>query len=165
MARSITHTPTGLVARCKLRDLEVGEQVVVDVQGIAPSANLNCGNSAPRNLALCQLGFPVSAAIGGRTSGMGTAPIRDHGGKVVVTAGPVVIHTGGGEHLARLIRRLCAGIAGRQCDRSPRHRTKPGDFLGRGYETGVAVRGHRHHLKVITIRRYGSIAKAGARRC
>jgi len=31
-AIAITHTPTGLVARCKLlRDLEVGEQVVVDV--------------------------------------------------------------------------------------------------------------------------------------
>ncbi len=30
--------------------------------------------------------------------------IRDQGGKVVVVAGPVVIHTGGGEHLARLIR-------------------------------------------------------------
>jgi len=28
------HTPTGLVARCKLLRDEVGEQVVVDVQGI-----------------------------------------------------------------------------------------------------------------------------------
>jgi len=31
--------------------------------------------------------------------------IRDQGGKVVVTAGPVVIHTGGGEHLAHLVRK------------------------------------------------------------
>jgi hypothetical protein len=30
--------------------------------------------------------------------------IRDRGGKVVVVAGPVVIHTGGGAHLAQLVR-------------------------------------------------------------
>jgi len=37
-AIAITHTPTGLVARCVLRDLE-REQVVVDVQVSAPSAS------------------------------------------------------------------------------------------------------------------------------
>ena len=30
--------------------------------------------------------------------------IRDRGGKVVVTAGPVVIHTGGAKHLSTLVR-------------------------------------------------------------
>ena len=30
--------------------------------------------------------------------------IRDRGGKVVVTAGPVVIHTGGAKHLSHLVR-------------------------------------------------------------
>jgi len=35
-----------------------------------------------------------------------------------------------------------------------------GTSLGVDMKRGVTYGGHRHHLKVITIRRYGSIAKA-----
>ena len=97
-----------MVAKCKiLRDLEIGEQVVVDVQGIRSIRKtesreqrnaqefsfMSSGVSSERRVELVveQVAWELRK-------------IRDAGGKVVVTAGPVVIHTGGGEHLARLIR-------------------------------------------------------------
>ena len=90
--------------------------------------------------------------------------IRDRGGKVVVTAGPVVIHTGGGEHLAHLIREgyVQALLGGNAIAVHDMEQSNMGTSLGVDMKRGVAVRGgHRHHLKIInSVRRYGSIAKA-----
>jgi hypothetical protein len=90
--------------------------------------------------------------------------IRDQGGKVVVTAGPVVIHTGGSQHLARLIREgyVQALLGGNAIAVHDIEQSLMGTSLGVDMKRGVAVRGgHRHHLKVINlIRRYGSIAAA-----
>jgi len=56
-------TPNGVIARCKLlRDLEVGEQVVVDVQGSTIRKPESREQRNTQNLASCQLEFPVSAA-------------------------------------------------------------------------------------------------------
>jgi len=167
-AIAITHTPDGVLARCKLlRDLEVGEQVVVDVQGIRtirkPESReqrntqefsfMSAGVSSERRVELVveQVAWELRK-------------IRDQGGKVVVTSGPVVIHTGGGEHLARLIRQgyVQALLGGNAIAVHDIEQNMMGTSLGVDMQRGVAVRGgHRHHLKVInTIRRYGSIAKA-----
>jgi len=76
----------------------------------------------------------------------------------------VVIHTGGGEHLARLIREgyVQSLLAGNAIAVHDMEQSIMGTSLGMDMKRGVAVRGgHRHHLKIInTIRRYGSIAKA-----
>jgi lysine-ketoglutarate reductase/saccharopine dehydrogenase-like protein (TIGR00300 family) len=167
-AIAITQTPTGLLARCKiLRDLEVGEQVVVDVQGIRTIRKtesreqrnaqefsfMSAGVSSERRVELVveQVAWELRK-------------IRDAGGKVVVTAGPVVIHTGGGEHLARLIREgyVQALLGGNAIAVHDIEQNMMGTSLGVDMKRGVAVRGgHRHHLKVInTVRRHGSIAKA-----
>ena len=167
-AIAITHTPSGLLAQCKLlRDLEVGEQVVVDVEGIRTIRKpelreqrhtqefsfMSAGVSSERRVELVveQVAWELRK-------------IRDQGGKVVVTAGPVVIHTGGGEHLAHLIRQgyVQALLGGNAIAVHDIEQNLMGTSLGVDMKRGVAVRGgHRHHLKVInTIRRYGSIAKA-----
>ncbi|MBF2007482.1 TIGR00300 family protein [Chlorogloeopsis fritschii PCC 9212] len=167
-AIAISQTPQGLVARCKiLRDLEIGEQVVVDVQGIRTIRKtesrekrnaeefsfMSAGVSSERRVELVveQVAWELRK-------------IRDAGGKVVVTAGPVVIHTGGGEHLSRLIREgyVQALLGGNAIAVHDLEQAVMGTSLGVDMKRGVAVRGgHRHHLKVInTIRRYGSIAKA-----
>ncbi|QSJ18688.1 TIGR00300 family protein [Nostoc sp. UHCC 0702] len=167
-AIAITQTTNGLVARCKiLRDLEVGEQVVVDVLGIRtirkPESReqrnaqefsfMSAGVSSERRVELVveQVAWELRK-------------IRDAGGKVVVTAGPVVIHTGGGEHLSRLIREgyVQALLGGNAIAVHDIEQNIMGTSLGVDMKRGVAVRGgHRHHLKVInSIRRYGSIAKA-----
>jgi len=90
--------------------------------------------------------------------------IRDQGGKIVVTAGPVVIHTGGSQHLSRLIRGgyVHALLGGNAIAVHDIEQSMMGTSLGVDMQRGIPVRGgHRHHLKVInTIRRYGSIANA-----
>jgi lysine-ketoglutarate reductase/saccharopine dehydrogenase-like protein (TIGR00300 family) len=158
----------GIVARCKLlRDLAVGDQVVVDVQGIRtirkPESReqrntqefsfMSAGVSSERRVELVveQVAWELRK-------------IRDQGGKVVVTAGPVVIHTGGGEHLTHLIRQgyVQALLGGNAIAVHDIEQNLMGTSLGVDMQRGVAVRGgHRHHLKVINlIRRCGSIAKA-----
>jgi lysine-ketoglutarate reductase/saccharopine dehydrogenase-like protein (TIGR00300 family) len=167
-AIAITQTPSGLVARCKiLRDLEVGEQVIVDVLGIRTIRKtesreqrstqefsfMSAGVSSERRVELVveQVAWELRK-------------IRDAGGKVVVTAGPVVIHTGGGEHLAQLVREgyVQALLGGNAIAVHDIEQNIMGTSLGVDMKRGVAVRGgHRHHLKVInSIRRYGSIHKA-----
>jgi lysine-ketoglutarate reductase/saccharopine dehydrogenase-like protein (TIGR00300 family) len=90
--------------------------------------------------------------------------IRDQGGKVVVTAGPVVIHTGGGEHLSHLIREgyVQALLGGNAIAVHDMEQNMMGTSLGVDMKRGVSVSGgHRHHLKVINaVRRCGSIAQA-----
>lgn len=167
-AIAITQTPNGLVAKCKLlRDLEVGDKVIVDVLGIRTIRKtesrehrnaqefsfMSSGVSSERRVELVveQVAWELRK-------------IRDAGGKVVVTAGPVVIHTGGGEHLAQLIREgyVQALLGGNAIAVHDIEQNMMGTSLGVDMKRGVAVRGgHRHHLKAINIiRRYGSIAKA-----
>lgn len=167
-AIAITQSENGPIARCKLlRDLKLGESVVVDVAGIRTVRKtesreqrnsqefsfMSSGVSSERRVELVveQVAWELRQ-------------IRDRGGKVVVTAGPVVIHTGGGEHLARLIREeyVQALLGGNAIAVHDMEQAFLGTSLGVDMKRGVAVRGgHRHHLKTInTIRRYGSIAKA-----
>ncbi|NJM69814.1 MAG: TIGR00300 family protein [Scytonema sp. RU_4_4] len=167
-AIAITRTPKGILAQCKiLRELEVGEEVVVDVLGIRTIRKtesreqrnaqefsfMSAGVSSERRVELVveQVAWELRK-------------IRDAGGKVVVTAGPVVIHTGGGEHLSQLITEgyVQALLGGNAIAVHDIEQAMMGTSLGVDMKRGVAVRGgHRHHLKVInTIRRYGSIAKA-----
>lgn len=167
-AIAITQSSTGLLARCKLlRDLEVGEQVVVDVLGIRTIRKTE--SREQRNTQ--EFSFMSSGVSSERRVELVVEQVawelrqvRDRGGKVVVTAGPVVIHTGGGEHLARLIREgyVQALLGGNAIAVHDIEQNMMGTSLGVDMKRGVAVRGgHRHHLKVInTIRRYGNIAKA-----
>ncbi|EDX77074.1 conserved hypothetical protein TIGR00300, putative [Coleofasciculus chthonoplastes PCC 7420] len=167
-AIAITQIDSQPIARCKiLRDLEVGEQVVVGVEGIRtvhkPKTReqrsseefsfMGAGVSSERRVELIveQIAWELRQ-------------IRDQGGKVIVTAGPVVIHTGGSQHLSRLIRQgyVQALLGGNAIAVHDIEQSLMGTSLGVDMKRGVPVRGgHRHHLKVInTIRRYGSIAGA-----
>ncbi len=167
-AIAISETPAGITARCKiLRDLEAGEKVVVDVQGIRTIRKtesrekrhteefsfMSAGVSSERRVELIveQVAWELRK-------------IRDAGGKVIVTAGPVVIHTGGGEHLSQLVREgyVQALLGGNAIAVHDIEQSMMGTSLGVDMKRGVSVRGgHRHHLKAInSVRRHGSIAKA-----
>jgi lysine-ketoglutarate reductase/saccharopine dehydrogenase-like protein (TIGR00300 family) len=166
-AIAITHPPDGPIARCKLlRDLQVGDAVVVGSGGVRTRRNptslkknteefsfMGAGVSSERRVELVveQIAWDLRQ-------------IRDRGGKVVVTAGPVVIHTGGSEHLTKLIREgyVQALLGGNAIAVHDMEQSLMGTSLGMDMKRGVSVDGgHRHHLKVINlIRRYGSIAAA-----
>jgi lysine-ketoglutarate reductase/saccharopine dehydrogenase-like protein (TIGR00300 family) len=167
-AIAVTLTSEGSVARCKLlRDLQVGEFVVVGSEGIrtkrsdttlkksttAEFSFMGAGVSSERRVELVveQIAWDLRQ-------------IRDRGGKVVVVAGPVVIHTGGSEHLNKLIREgyIHTLLGGNAIAVHDIEQSLMGTSLGVDMQRGVSVHGgHRHHLKAInTIRRCGSIAKA-----
>ncbi len=166
-AIAITHSPNAPIARCKLlRDLQIADAVVVGSEGVRTRRNptslkkhteefsfMGAGVSSERRVELVveQIAWDLRQ-------------IRDRGGKVVVTAGPVVIHTGGSEHLTKLIREgyVQALLGGNAIAVHDMEQSLMGTSLGMDMKRGVSVDGgHRHHLKVINlIRRYGSIAAA-----
>ena len=164
----ISEGSDGVTASCKLiRDIAKGDRVVVGIDGIRsvrkksdrePKAKeefsfMGAGVSSERRVELVveQIAWELRQ-------------IRDRGGKVVVTAGPVVIHTGGAKHLSALLREgyIHGLLGGNAIAVHDIEQSLMGTSLGVDMQKGVPVRGgHRHHLKVInTVRRCGSIAQA-----
>jgi lysine-ketoglutarate reductase/saccharopine dehydrogenase-like protein (TIGR00300 family) len=166
----IGHSTDGDIAYCKLlRDLEVGDRVIVGVEGIRTSRKTE--SREKRNTSTPEFSFMGAGVSSERRVELiveqiawELRKIRDQGGKVVVTAGPVVIHTGGAEHLSHLIRNgyVQSLLGGNAIAVHDIEQALMGTSLGVDMTKGVPVRGgHRHHLKVInSVRRYGSIAKA-----
>lgn len=92
------------------------------------------------------------------------AEIRTRGGKVLVVAGPAVIHTGTRDHLVRLIERgyVHALFAGNGLATHDIETALFGTSLGVSLAEGIPLEGgHEHHLRAINrIRRAGSIRAA-----
>ncbi len=167
-AIAVTRAAAGIVARCKLlRDLQIGESVIIGSEGIRTKRSdttlkkstteefsfMGAGVSSERRVELVveQIAWDLRR-------------IRDRGGKVAIVAGPVVIHTGGSEHLNKLIREgyVHALLGGNAIAVHDIEQSMMGTSLGVDMQRGVSVHGgHRHHLKAINaIRRCGSIAQA-----
>jgi lysine-ketoglutarate reductase/saccharopine dehydrogenase-like protein (TIGR00300 family) len=162
-------TDEGIVADCQLlRDLKVGDRVMVGVEGIRTIRQTESRENRNGKQEFTFMGAGVSSErrveLVVEQIAWEMRKIRDQGGKVLVTAGPVVIHTGGAQHLAHLIREgyVQGLLGGNAIAVHDIEQAIMGTSLGVDMQRGVPVRGgHRHHLKVInTIRRYGSIAKA-----
>jgi len=152
-------------ARCSLiRDLQKGDQVVCGVEGVRVKrlqsiaekdefSFMSAGVSSERRVetAVEELAWEMRR-------------IRARGGRIVFVAGPVVIHTGGGPHLVRIIDQgymdvLLTGNA------LPTHDIEMnlfGTSLGVDLSKGIGVHGgHQHHIKAINrIRAAGSIREA-----
>jgi lysine-ketoglutarate reductase/saccharopine dehydrogenase-like protein (TIGR00300 family) len=167
-AIAIVQTPEGPVASCKLlRDLVLGEFVVVGNEGIRTIRNPVSLKKAPVD-EFSFMGAGVSSErrveLVVEQIAWDLRRIRDQGGKVVVTAGPVVIHTGGSAHLSHLIREgyVHALLGGNAIAVHDIEQSLMGTSLGVDMQHGQSVYGgHRHHLKAINlIRRCGSIANA-----
>lgn len=166
----VSDTPEGAIAECKLlRDIRKGDKVVVGIDGIRTVRKTEDRDA--RNTADKEFGFMGAGVSSERRVELlveqiawEMRQIRDRGGKVSVVAGPVVIHTGGAEHLSRLIREgyVQALLGGNAIAVHDIEQAILGTSLGVDMKRGVSVQGgHRHHLKVINlVRRYGSIAKA-----
>jgi lysine-ketoglutarate reductase/saccharopine dehydrogenase-like protein (TIGR00300 family) len=167
-AIAVTHTPTETIARCKLlRDLQVGEAVAVGSEGIRTKRSpTTLKSTATEEFSFMGAGVSSERRVELVVDRVAwdLRQIRDRGGKVVITAGPVVIHTGGSDHLQQLIRDgyVHALLGGNAIAVHDIEQSMMGTSLGVDMQRGVSVHGgHRHHLKAInTIRRCGSIAKA-----
>lgn len=155
-----------------MRDLERGDQVVVGIDGIQTVRKSESrdergiGSASAAEFAFMGAGVSSERKIElvVREIAWELERIRERGGKVVVVAGPVVIHTGAGEHLAALIRAgfVQVVLGGNGMAVHDIEQSLLGTSLGVDMNRGTPVRGgHRHHLRAInTIRRCGSIAAA-----
>ncbi|MFN5515500.1 MAG: TIGR00300 family protein [Cyanobacteriota bacterium] len=160
----------GPTAACKLlRDLQVGDRVMVGVDGIRTIKKVDSHEGARKENK--EFAFMASGVSSERRVELlveqvawEMRQIRDQGGKIVVTAGPVVIHTGGAQHLSHLIREgyVHALLGGNAIAVHDMEQALMGTSLGVDMQRGIPVRGgHRHHLKVINqIRRLGGIEAA-----
>jgi lysine-ketoglutarate reductase/saccharopine dehydrogenase-like protein (TIGR00300 family) len=150
---------------CKLiREAKTGEQIV-------------CTNRSVRIFPLSreqegeEFGFMASDVSSERSVEVAIARVaaqmkrqKREGGKTVVVAGPVVIHTGGGPALASLIRGGWVGglLAGNALAVHDIESALFGTSLGIALETGHPMyEGHRNHIRAINeIFRCGSIRAA-----
>jgi len=168
----VTSSGSQLRARCRLlRDLKPGDRVVVGVDGIRtvrqPEARSDRGSLTGKE----EFGFMESSVSSERRVELVVEQIawewrriRERGGKVVVVAGPVVIHTGGAEHLTYLIREgyVQALLGGNAVAVHDIEQSLLGTSLGIDLKHGRSVHGgHQHHLRAINlVRRCGGIAAA-----
>jgi lysine-ketoglutarate reductase/saccharopine dehydrogenase-like protein (TIGR00300 family) len=151
-------------ARCKLfRDLRAGERVVCGVEGVRVRH--------PEDAALDEFSFmnaPVSSERHVESTVKAIAwemrRIRERGGRIVVVAGPVVVHTGGARHLARLVETgfVQALLTGNALPVHDIEHDLFGTSLGVDLAHGRPVReGHRNHLMAINrVRAAGGIREA-----
>ena len=165
----IDSSQTPPMAACGLlRDLKVGDRVVVGVDGIRSVRTTESRESRSQSEEFSFMSGGVSSErrveLLVEQIAWDLRHVRDQGGKVAVTAGPVVIHTGGAQHLSRLIRDgyVQVLLGGNAIAVHDIEQALMGTSLGVDMQRGIPVRGgHRHHLKVInSIRRCGSIAQA-----
>jgi lysine-ketoglutarate reductase/saccharopine dehydrogenase-like protein (TIGR00300 family) len=162
----------GISARCKLlRDLTVGDRIVVGVEGIRTRRGGLSGEPGGKTRPADEFGFMGAGISSERRVELAVENIawelrrlRDQGAKTVVVAGPVVIHTGGGPHLERLIREGYVGalLAGNALAVHDIECALFGTALGVDLGRGIAVQGgHRNHLRAINrIRACGGIRQA-----
>ena len=155
----------GQSAECRLmRDLAVDDLVVCSAEGIrVRTPDLR---KAQREFRFMSSGVSSERRVEGLIDELSLEMkrLRARGGKVVVVAGPVVIHTGGGPHLAELIRNgyVNALLTGNALPVHDIETNLFGTSLGVDLERGVGVQGgHQHHLRAINeVRKAGSISAA-----
>jgi lysine-ketoglutarate reductase/saccharopine dehydrogenase-like protein (TIGR00300 family) len=148
----------------KLRSLKAGDRVVCGMQGIRVLPDLQ-GRDKPT------FGFMSNDVSSERRVEVAVSRVADmlrrsraQGEKIAFVAGPVVVHTGGGEYFCELIRLgfVDVVLAGNALAVHDIEAALSGTSLGIDLDTGRPVEhGHRNHMRAINaVRRAGGIAKA-----
>jgi lysine-ketoglutarate reductase/saccharopine dehydrogenase-like protein (TIGR00300 family) len=148
----------------KLRDVRQGERVVCGHDGIRVSPEFRerdrLGFAFMSNDVSSERRVEGSVA---RIAAM-MRDVKQTGGRIAVVAGPVVVHTGGVEHFAELIRLgfVDVVLAGNALAVHDIEYALSGTSLGIDLVAGAPVeQGHRNHMAAInTVNRAGSIREA-----
>jgi lysine-ketoglutarate reductase/saccharopine dehydrogenase-like protein (TIGR00300 family) len=154
----------GRVSCRRLRDLRKGDRVVVGMRGIRVMPE----SKERDRLAFAFMSNTISSERQLETAVRQTAALleqtRAEGKKIVVVAGPVVVHTGGAPALAELIRSGWVGalLAGNALGVHDIEAAVFGTSLGVRQSDGrQEEHGHRNHMRAINaIYRAGGIAQA-----
>ena len=150
----------------KLRSLKQGDRVVCGMQGIRVMPDLQARDKPT-------FGFMSNDVSSERRVEVAVTRVADmlrqsraKGEKIAFVAGPVVVHTGGGEYFCDLIRLGYVDVllSGNALAVHDIEAALSGTSLGIDLETGRPVEhGHRNHMRAINaVRRAGGIAAAVA---
>lgn len=152
-------------ARCALiRDLAAGEPIVCGTDGVRVQVPVASRREEGFSFMSAAVSTERRVELVVEELAWEMRRIRARGGRIVVVAGPVVIHTGGSHHLAALVRAgyVQALLTGNALPVHDIELALYGTSLGIDLARGVGVHeGHQHHLKAINrIRAAGSIRAA-----
>jgi lysine-ketoglutarate reductase/saccharopine dehydrogenase-like protein (TIGR00300 family) len=158
--------PEGAAARClPMTSVKTGDRVVVGRRGtrvFPPEAEMR------RHELFEFMASPVSSerpkAVSVREIASAMRKTRAAGDKVLAVLGPAVVHTGGSDIVAKMVRDGYINVlfAGNALATHDMEQAFYGTSLGVSLDKGLPTdEGHEHHLRTInTIRRMGGIAKA-----
>ena len=150
----------------KLRDVKAGEPVVCGHDGIRVTPEFR--ERDRHGFAFMSNDVSSERRVEGSVARIAQMmrDVRKAGGRIAVVAGPVVVHTGGVEHFAALIRGgyVDVVLAGNALAVHDVEFALSGTSLGIDLVAGAPVeQGHRNHMAAInTINRAGSIQHAVA---
>ena len=152
-------------AECrKLRDVRAGEPIVCGHDGIRVTPEFR--ERDRHGFAFMSNDVSSERRVEGSVARIAQMmrDVKKSGGRIAVVAGPVVVHTGGVEHFAELIRRgyVDVVLAGNALAVHDIEFALSGTSLGIDLVAGAPVeQGHRNHMAAInTINRAGNIRAA-----
>jgi lysine-ketoglutarate reductase/saccharopine dehydrogenase-like protein (TIGR00300 family) len=158
--------PEGAAASCiPMTEVRQGDRVIVGHGGI----RVFPPDAAERKQELFEfMNSAVSSekpkAVSVREIAHAMKRTKASGEKILAVLGPAVVHTGGGEHVAWLVRHGLLNVlfAGNALATHDMEQAFYGTSLGVSLERGIpTAEGHEHHLRTInTIRRLGGIQGA-----
>ena len=155
----------GKHAECrKLRDLKAGEKVVVGMRGIRVVPDTKDRDRLSFSFMSNEVSSERQVETAVTTTVAIMKSVREQGKKIVVVAGPVVVHTGGSNPLSELIRMgwVDALLAGNALAVHDIEAALLGTSLGIRQKDGrQEEHGHRNHMRAINaIYNCGNIAGA-----
>lgn len=155
---------TGVVQCRKLRDVRAGDRVVCGTGGLRVLPGFKERERGAFSFMSGEVSSERRVELAAQRAAARMQEVHKSGGRIVVVAGPVVVHTGAVEATASLIRRglVQALLAGNALAVHDVEHAFFGTSLGMDLEKGVAAEhGHRHHMRAINrIRRAGGLRQA-----
>jgi lysine-ketoglutarate reductase/saccharopine dehydrogenase-like protein (TIGR00300 family) len=155
----------GGAARClPMTDVRVGDRIVVGRHGL----RVFPADAAARQNLFEFMASPVSSekpkGVTVREIAAAMRRTKEAGEKILAVLGPAVVHTGGRDYVARLIRGgfLDVLFAGNALATHDMELDLYGTSLGVSHQHGLPTEeGHEHHLRTInTVRRLGGVRQA-----
>jgi lysine-ketoglutarate reductase/saccharopine dehydrogenase-like protein (TIGR00300 family) len=150
-------------AECrKIRDVRSGDMIVTGEQGvrILPEERPREGIDIFQFMSSTSSSERPTQQIA-RKIAMDIYNTKNRGGKIVITAGPVIVHSGAAESLANMIRMgyIHGLLTGNALAVHDIENSLFGTSLGMNVKNGtLAIRGHRNHMQAINeVFRAGSI--------
>jgi lysine-ketoglutarate reductase/saccharopine dehydrogenase-like protein (TIGR00300 family) len=147
-----------------LREIKKGDLVVCGADGIQVDTPLTSRKNDGFEFMSSSVSSERRVEVAIQEIARDMERVRERNGRIVVVAGPVVVHTGGAQHLSALIREgfVDALLGGNAIATHDIEYALFGTSLGMDLTRNLTVEGgHRHHLRAINlVRRHGSIAEA-----